>query len=106
MWNFKCFRTNVEKINEKMIEQMTIAFFIDFDLILYVTIEKFKHFDDKNCEIIFVENIWFRDVAKKINETNCEIDEQMFVDFSTTLYANSNVKIRKTKFLTNFRTWC
>ena len=88
-----------------MNEQTTIAFFIDFELILYVAIEKFEHFDVKICEIIFVENIWFRDVAKKINETN-KTNEQIIVDFFENLYSNSNAKIRKSKFLTNFRTWC
>ena len=89
-----------------MNEQMTIAFFIDFDLILYIAIEKFKHFDDKNCEIIFVENIWFRNVTKKINETNCKTNKQIFVDFFAIWYTISDAKIRKFKLLKNFRTWC
>ena len=106
MWNFWCFRTELnDEINEKMNEQTTIAFFIDFKTILYVAIEKFEHFDIKNCEIIFVEKIWFRDVAKKINETN-ETNKQMIVNFFENLYSNSNTKIRKSKLLTNFRTWC
>ena len=105
MWNFWCFRTNVEKINEKTNEQTTIAFFIDFDLILYIAIEKFEHFDDKNCETIFVENIWLRDVAKKINETN-ETKKHSIVDFFLILYVDFDVKTRKSKLLIDFRTWC
>ena len=86
MWNFWCFRTESnDEINEKMNEQTTTAFFIDFELILYVAIGKFEHFDVKICETIFVENIWLRDVAKRINETN-ETNEQMIVDFFENLY--------------------
>ena len=82
-----------------MNEQTTIALFIDFELILYVAIERFEHFDDKNCEIIFVENIWLRDVANEINEHS-------IVDFFLILHVNSCVKSRKSKFLIDFRTWC
>ena len=75
MWNSWCFRTESnDEIDEKVSEQTTAALFIDFELILYVAIERFEHFDDKNCETIVVENIWLRDVAKKINDF-CETNE-------------------------------
>ena len=88
-----------------MNEQTTIALFIDFELILYVAIEKFEHFDDRNYETIFVENIWFRDVAKKLDETN-ETNRFSVVDFFLILHVNSDVVIRKSEFLIDFRTWC
>ena len=40
-----------------MNEQITIALFIDFNLILYIAIEKFESFDETNRKTIFVENI-------------------------------------------------
>ena len=48
-------------------------------MILYIAIEKFE-FNETNRETIFVENIWFRDVAKKINE---KANEQLNVAIST-----------------------
>ena len=88
-----------------MSEQMTTALFIDFDLILYVAIERFEHFDDRNCETIFVEVVWFRDVAKRINETN-ETNEHLIDDFSLILHVNSDVENRKSKLFVDFRAWC
>lgn len=65
-------------------------FFFDLNTILYIEIEKFEHFDEKDCEIIFVENIWFFDVAKRIDETSetNETNEQIIADFSIILYNN------------------
>ena len=83
-------------------------FFIDFDVISNVAIVKYEFLNETNRENIFVENIWLRDVAKKINETDCEVseaDEQKIVDFSMILYENSNAKTRKSKLLTDFRAW-
>ena len=107
MWNSWCFRTKIEKDeNEKVNEQLNDNFFIDCDVILNVAIVRFERFDEmivsKN---VSNSNIWFRDVAKKIDETNCEISEQVIVDFFAILYANSNAKIKKSKFLTNLRAW-
>ena len=55
-------------------------FFIDFDVILCVANGKFESFNETDRETIFVENIWFRDVAKKINK---KINEQLNVAIST-----------------------
>ena len=107
MWNFWYFRTESnDKINEKMNEQTTIAFFIDFELILYVAIEKCERVDTMiNSKIIENQNFWFFDVAKKINETN-ETNKQINVNLFFILHVCSDAKIRKFKFLTNFWTWC
>ena len=92
-----------------MNEQLTIAFFIDFESILYVVIEKFEKFErvDMIIDSKIVENrdIWFFDDIKKINDF-CETNEQTFIDFSMILCVNFDAKIRKSKILTNFRTWC
>ena len=82
-------------------------FFIDFDMFLFVANVKFERFN----EMIVLKNvsnskIWFRDVAKVINETNCEVSEQIIADFSTNLYENSSAEIRRLELLTDFRAWC
>ena len=94
MWNSWCFRTEVrEDENQKINEQLNNNFFIDCDVILSVAIVKFQRFDEvivlKN---VLNSNIWFRDVAREINETNCEINEQIIADFFAILYADSNVE--------------
>ena len=107
MWNSWCFRIEVRKDeSEKIIEQLTDNFFIDFDVILSVAIVKCKFLNETNRQDIFVENIWLRDVAKKIDETKCEINEEMIADFFAILYADLNAKTRKSKLLTDFRAWC
>ena len=108
MRNSWCFRTDVyDEINEKMNEQLTIVFFIDFELILYNVIEKSERVDAMiDSKIVENQNFWLLDIAKKKNDF-CEIsetNERMSVDFSMILYVNSDVKIRKFKLLTNFRT--
>ena len=101
MWNSRCFRTDSnDKINEKMNEQLNVAIFARFDVILNVAIKRCERFDDIDAK----QNIDF-DVAKKINETS-ETNEQINVDFFLILHVNSDAKIRKFKFLTDFRTWC
>ena len=85
-------------------KQLIIAFFIDFESILYIAIEKFEFFDEIYFENIFVENIWFRNIAKEINETN-KTNEQINIDFFLILHVNFDTKIRKFKFLKKFRTW-
>ena len=107
MWNFWCFRTDVyDEIDEKMSEQLTIALFIDFELILYDAIERFERVDAMiDSKIVENQNFWLLDVAKRINDF-CEInetDERIFADFSMISYVSSDVKIRKLKSLTNFR---
>ena len=104
IWNSWRFRTKIrEDENETINEQLIDNFFIDFDAILCVTIVRYESSNETNREDIFVENIWLRDVAKEINEANCEVNEQMIVNFSAILYANSSAKIRKSKLLTNFQ---
>ena len=63
-------------------------FFIDFDVILCVAIEKFEHFDniDSNIDI---------NVAKKINATN----ETHEINFFVNLNVIFDVKIEKFEFL-------
>ena len=99
------FEQKFEKIeNEKVNEQLIDNFFIDFDMFLFVANVKIERFDEmivlKN---ISDSNVWFRDIAKEINETNCEINEQIIVDFFTNLYADSSAKTRKSELLTDFR---
>ena len=109
MWNSRYFRIEIRKNeNEKINKQLIDNFFIDFDVISNVAIVKCESLNKTNREDIFAENIWFRDVAKKINETDCEIsetNEQKIADFSMTLYVDSNAKTRKSKLLTDFRAW-
>ena len=66
MWNIWCFRIeSCDKINEKMSEQLIIAFFIDCELILYVAIEKFERVETMiDLKIIENSNFWLFDVAK------------------------------------------
>ena len=75
------------------------VFFTRFDEIVDFVIEKFEFFDETNCKNIFVFVTNFLDVAKKF-------DEHSIVNFSLILHVNSCVKIRKSKFLIDFRTWC
>ena len=108
MWNSWKFRTEIRKNeSEEVSEQLTNSFFIDFDVFLFVASVKLERFDEmivlKN---VSDSNIWFRDVAKRIDEANCEVSEQMIVDFFAILYADSNVETRKSEFLTDFRAWC
>ena len=78
------------------------AISVCFDIILNVAIKKHEFFDDISSNIDTNQNIDF-DIAKKINETN-ETNEQINVDFFFILHVNSETKIRKFKFLTDFRT--
>ena len=57
------------------------------------------------CDFWMWDSWRFR-VAKRIDETNCEVSEQMIVDFSTNLYADSSAETRRSEFLTDFRAWC
>ena len=93
MWNSWCFRTDVRKNEIVNVNELTDNFFIDFDVILSVAIEKFEHFDDIDSDIDV-------NVAEKIDETDetCETNEQMIVDFFLILYVNSDVKIQKFEF--------
>ena len=105
MWNSWCFRTEIrEDESEKVNEQLIDSFFIDFDRILCVAIERFDLLDEIDRETIFVENIWLRDVAKNIDEA-CEADESIIVDFFAILYADSSAKTRRSELLTDFRAW-
>ena len=52
-------------------------------MIFDVVIERCESLDETDREAISAENIWLRDVAKKIEETNCELIEQEIADFST-----------------------
>ena len=75
---------------------MTDSFFIDFDVILGVAIEKSEHFDDIDSDIDV-------DVAEKVGETNetdeiNEANEQVTADFFSILYVDSDVEIRKFDF--------
>ena len=109
MWNSWCFLTKIrEDENEKISEQLTDNFFIDFDVILSFAIERCESLCETNREDIFVKNIWFNDVAKEIDEANCEVSEQIIADFSAILYAYSSAKTRRSKFfdITDFRAWC
>ena len=56
-------KNEIENVNEQLIDN----FFIDFDVILNVAIEKCEHFDDIDAK----QNIDF-DIAKKINEKTNE----------------------------------
>ena len=110
MWNSWRFRTEIRKDDDEEInKQVTDNFFIDFNMILFVAIEKCESLCETNRENIFAKNIWLRDVTKKINEANCEVseaDEQKTADFSMILYVDSSAKIRKSELLTDFRAWC
>ena len=79
--------TDVRENEIENVNELTDSFFIDFDVILCVAIEKLEHFDDIDSDIDV-------DVAKKIDETN-ETNEQMIVDFFLILYVNSDVENRK-----------
>ena len=107
-WNFEIdFRNIDENVANEIKKSLIDAIFTNFDMILCVAIEKFESFDETKRETIFVENIWFRDVAKKIDDF-CKINEtneRMFADFSMILHVNFDVKTRKFKFLTDFRIW-
>ena len=106
MWNSWCFRTKVrENKSEEVNEHLTDNFFIDFDKILCVAIERFELLVEIDRETIFAENIWLRDVAKNIDEA-CETNESITVDFFAILYANSSAEVRKSKLLIDFRAWC
>ena len=108
MWDSWRFRTEVRKDeSEEVSEQLNDSFLIDCDVILSVAIVRFERFDEMTVlKNVSDSNIWFRDVAKRINEANCEINEQVTADFSTILYANSSVQTRKSEFLTCFRALC
>ena len=110
IWHSWCFWTEIRKDeNEKVSEQLTDNFFTNFDVILSFAIEKCELLNETNREDIFAENIWFRDVAKRLNKANCEVneaDEQKTADFWITLYVDSSAKTRKSKLLTDFRAWC
>ena len=77
------------------------AISVCLDVILNVAIEKHELFNDIDSNIDANQNIDFN-VVKKINETS-ETNEQINVDFFLTLHVDSDAKIRKTEFLTNFR---
>ena len=106
MWNSWKFRTEIWKNeNEKINEQLIDNFFIEFDMFLFVANVKFERFNEMIVlKIISNSNIWFRDVAKK-NKRN-ELRNKWTNNFFTSLYANSSAETRKSKLLTNFRTWC
>ena len=112
MWDSWCFRTKVRKDeSEKVNEHLIDNFFIDFDRVLCVAIEKFELLDEIDREAIFAENIWFRNVAKRVDEANCEVsetDKQETADFSMNLYVNSSAKTRRSELfeITNCRAWC
>ena len=107
MWNSWCFWIEVRKVeSEKVSEQLIDNFFIDFDVILSVAIERCESLSETDREDIFAENIWLRDVAEEIDEADDEIDEQITVDFSKILYVNFDAKSRRSKLLIDFRAWC
>ena len=56
------------------------VFFMRFDVILNVAIEKIKQFDEANCKNIIVSVIRFLDVAKKIDDF-CDENEHVIADF-------------------------
>ena len=78
------------------------AISVCFDVILNIAIKKREFFNDIDSNINANQNINFN-VAKNVNETN-ETNEQINIDFFLILHVNSDAKIRKFKFLTNFRT--
>ena len=105
MWNSWCFRIEIRKDeSEKVNEQLIDNFFIDFDVILCVVIVRCEFLNETNREDIFVENIWFRDVANKINKA-CETDEQVIANFFAIFYEDLSAKVRKSKLLINFQAW-
>ena len=76
-----------EKLKSKINEQLIDNFFVDFDVILSVAIEKCEHFDDIDSNIDI-------DVAEKFDET----DETNEIDFFMNLNVNFDVKNRKFEF--------
>ena len=108
MWDSWCFRTEVrEDENEEVSEQLNDSFLIDCDVILSVAIVRFERFDEVTVlKNVSDSNIWFRDVAERIDWANCEVSEQVTADFSAILYADSSVETRKSELLTDFRTLC
>ena len=53
-----------EKMNRNVNEQLIDSFFIDFDVILNVAIEKFEHFNDSDSNINAMQNIDFDDAKE------------------------------------------
>ena len=68
------------------------AISVCFDVMLSVAIKKCEHFDDIDSNIDI-------NVAERIDET-------IEIDFFMILYVIFDVETRKSKFLTDFRTWC
>ena len=100
MWD--CFRINV---NERVSEQLNVSIFARFDVISSVENERHERVDAMiDSRVIENQKFWLLDVAKRINEAS-DASEQMTADFFLILYADSSVEIRKSKFLTDSRTW-
>ena len=66
------------------------VFFVHFDVILNVAIEKIEQFNETNCKNIIVFIIKFFDIVKKIDDFR-EKNVHVTIDFST----NSLVKIQQ-----------
>ena len=86
MWNSWYFRTDVRRDEVENVNELTDSFFIDFDVILCVAIERLEHFDDIDSDIDADHDIDF-DVAREIDEAN----EQLNAAISTRFDVKSRV---------------